>query len=275
MAPEKDSTTTRRGILMSGAVVVAAATALTAACAQTSIQKQASRKTFVLVHGGWRGGWCWRPTADLLEAQGHKVFAPTLTGLGERSHLLRQGIDLQTHTTDVVNVIKYERLENVVLVGHSVGGLVITPVAQEVRERISSIVFLDAFLPAVGEAANSNASQASRDAQAAAVAAGQISTPPLPAKIFGDSEANWAWIDSLSTPHPLLTLMDKCKAIDGRESIARKTFIRSTGFTNPALAQALAKTKADPTWRTFVMEGGHDLMIEKPRELADILMQVA
>ena len=88
-------------------------------------------KTFVLVHGAWHGGWCWRRVADLLEAKGHKVFAPTLTGLGERSHLMRAGINVSTHVTDIVNVLKWERLTDVVLCGHSYGGFVISGVAEQ------------------------------------------------------------------------------------------------------------------------------------------------
>ena len=105
--------------------VVGALTAAAAATAApiTTAQAQTEQKTFVLVHGGWRGGWCWRRVSDLLEKKGHKVFTPTLTGLGERSHLLVQGINNATHTTDVVNVVKWERLDNIVLVGHSLAGM--------------------------------------------------------------------------------------------------------------------------------------------------------
>jgi pimeloyl-ACP methyl ester carboxylesterase len=93
---------------------------------QTKAQAPTGGKTFVLVHGAWHGGWCWRRVSDLLEKQGHKVFAPTMTGLGERSHLIGGKIDLATHVTDIVNVIKWENLNDIVLVGHSYGGVVIS-----------------------------------------------------------------------------------------------------------------------------------------------------
>src|SRR4026209_398814 len=97
-----------------------------AALGGTQAMAQAgTHKTFVLIHGAWHGGWCWRRVADLLEAKGHKVFTPTLTGLGERSHLLRAGINVSTHVTDVVNLLKWEGLSSVVLCGHSYGGLVV------------------------------------------------------------------------------------------------------------------------------------------------------
>ncbi len=105
------------------------------------------RKTFLLVHGAWHGGWAWVRVADRLRARGHRVFTPTLTGLGERAHLLHPGIDLSLHVADVLGVIKCERLTDFVLVGHSYGGCVISGVAEAVPDAIRSIVFLDAFIP--------------------------------------------------------------------------------------------------------------------------------
>src|SRR4029079_17389554 len=109
------------------------------------------RNTFVLVHGAWHGGWCWRRVADRLEAQGHKVFSPTLPGLGERNHLMRAGINVSTHVTDVVNLIKWEGLSGIVLCGHSYGGLVVSGAAEQAAAVIGSIVFLDAFVPENGD----------------------------------------------------------------------------------------------------------------------------
>src|SRR3954452_13800968 len=120
-----DASTSRRKVLTAGAALAAVATAGSPA------QAQAEPKTFVLVHGSWHGGWCWRRIADRLEKRGHKVFTPTLTGLGERVHLLNAAVDLNTHITDVVNLIKFDSLENVVLVGHSYAGEVITGVAEQ------------------------------------------------------------------------------------------------------------------------------------------------
>ena len=107
--------------------------------------------TFVLVHGAGHGGWCWQRVADRLTAKGHRVFAPTLTGLCERSHLLNDKIDLTTHISDIVNEIKWKDLDQIVLVGHSYGGMVITGVAEQLASRIASIVYLDAFLPGDGQ----------------------------------------------------------------------------------------------------------------------------
>jgi len=112
------------------------------------------KNTFVLVHGAWGGGWDWRATDDLLTADGNKVFRVSLTGQGERSHLSSTNIDLDTHIQDVVNVILWENLQNVVLVGHSYGGMVITSVADRVPDRIKCIIYLDALLPENGESVN-------------------------------------------------------------------------------------------------------------------------
>ena len=107
--------------------------------------------TFVICHGGWAGGWQWREVGAQLRAGGHEVYTPTLTGLGERVHLAHPDIDLETHIQDIVMVLRYENLYNVILVGHSYGGMVITGVAEQVPERIAQLVYLDAFVPQDGQ----------------------------------------------------------------------------------------------------------------------------
>ena len=107
--------------------------------------------TFVLVHPAWFGGWCWRKVSPVLRARGHEVFAPTLTGLGERAHLASQKVGLEMHVEDVANVLEYEDLRQVILVGNSSGGMVITGVADRMPERIAHLVYLDAFVPEDGQ----------------------------------------------------------------------------------------------------------------------------
>src|SRR5258708_18982874 len=140
---------TRRRLV--GGMAVGAGLMALAGGLPTAAQAQAGRKTFVLVHGSSAGGWCYRRVADLLERAGHKVYTPTLTGLGERSHLMSGLITLDTHITDVVNVVRWENLQDFVLVGHSYGGCVISGVAEQAEGKISSIVFLDAFMPENGQ----------------------------------------------------------------------------------------------------------------------------
>jgi len=118
---------TRRTVLAAGLGAAAVASSVPSGNTQT----QTAQRTFVLVHGGWHGGWCWRRVADLLRRQGHTVFTPTPTGLGERSHLMSRDINLDTHITDVVNLFKWEDLNDAVLVGHSYAGWVISGVVEQ------------------------------------------------------------------------------------------------------------------------------------------------
>jgi pimeloyl-ACP methyl ester carboxylesterase len=184
-------------------------------------------QTFVLVHGAWHGGWCWRRVADRLRGGGHTVYTPTLTGLGERSHLMRAGIDLKTHIADIVNVMKWERLTDVVLCGHSYGGFVISGVAEQMASAIRSIVFLDAFVPRDGEALQDLTSAAVQEGIRASLQRGDIGMPPRSAAAFGVNDADRAWVDSLCGPQPIGTLTDKIVLTGARDRIARKSYIRA------------------------------------------------
>ena len=236
---------------------------------------QPNAKTFVLVHGAWHGGWCWRRVSDLLEKQGHKVFTPTLTGLGERSHLLRAGINVSTHVTDVVNVLKWERLSDVVLCGHSYGGLVVSGVAEQMPDKISSIVFLDAFVPENGDSMAELTSQAVRDNLKAATERGDISVPARSAAAFLVNEKDQAWVDSLCGPQPIGTMTEKMTLTGARERIGKKAYIRAAAYPNPGFDKAYARVKADKSWRTYEVTGGHDVMVDMPERLTEILLEVA
>ena len=134
-----------------------------------------TKRTFVLIHGAWHGGWCWRRVVDLLEGQGHKVFAPTLTGLCEKSHLLSKDITLRTHVDDIVNLVTWEGLKDICLVGHSYGGMPISVAAEALEGRIASFVFLDAFVPENGETPLDLVPPARADEIRAAIARGGVS----------------------------------------------------------------------------------------------------
>src|ERR1700683_2177449 len=141
-----NSSISRRRLIPMGLGLVAASQIV----AFPEAQAETKPRTFVLVHGAWHGGWCWRRVADRLSAKGHYVVAPTLSGVGERSHLPPDVINLTTQINDVVGEIKWKDLDNIVLVGHSYGGMVITGVAEQMRDRIAAMVYLDAFQPADG-----------------------------------------------------------------------------------------------------------------------------
>jgi pimeloyl-ACP methyl ester carboxylesterase len=231
-------------------------------------------KTFVLVHGAWHGGWCWRRVADLLQKQGHKVFAPTLTGLGERAHLLGPGIGLSTHIADVVNVFKYERLADVVLCGHSYGGMVISGVAEQVQKAIRSIVFLDAFMPENGEAIIDLTSAAVQEALRGAREKGAIGIPPRPAAAFGVNEKDRAWVDAMCGPQPIATFSDPIALTGARERIGTKAYIRASAYASVAFDAARDKLKTDPSWRIYDIPCGHDVMLDMPDRLADVLLEL-
>ncbi len=180
------------------------------------------QSTFVLVHGAWAGGWIWRDMAERLRALGHRVYTPTLTGLGERSHLISPEINLTTHALDVANLIKWEELSGVVLVGHSYGGMVISGTAEKVPEgAIRSIVYLDAFVPGNGQSLADLA--APRDAPQPV----PLQQDPVP--FPGAGQLNDARIERLVTAHPLGCFTEKLNLTGAIDRIPVKTYVQATG----------------------------------------------
>lgn len=231
--------------------------------------------TFVLVHGAWHGGWCWQRVADRLREDCHSVFTPTLTGVGERAHLLRAGIDLKTHITDIVNVLKWEDLKDIVLCGHSYGGFVISGVAEKAAPLIRSIVFLDAFVPKNGESVQDLTGPAVKESIANAVARGDFAVPPRAAEAFAVNEADRAWVDRMCVGQPIATFTDKIVLTGARDRIERKSYIRAGNYANPGFDRALAEARGDQAWRTYDVPCGHDVMVDMPERLSEILLEVA
>ena len=231
--------------------------------------------TFVLVHGAWHGGWCWLRVADRLRGGGHTVFTPTLTGLGERSHLLRAGIDLKTHIVDVVNVMKWEGLSDVVLCGHSYGGFVISGVAEQMAPAIRSIVFLDAFVPRNGECVLDLTGAAVQEGVRNALQRGDIVIPPRPAEAFGVNPADRAWVDRLCVGQPIGTFTDKIALTGARDRIARRAI--SAPRATPIRASTAPWARCAPIRRGAATKcpSGHDVMVDMPERLAEILLEVA
>lgn len=218
--------------------------------------------TFVLVHGAWAGGWDWLRVMDALLAKGHRVYAPTLSGLGERSHLASENITLTTHMQDIVNEITYKDLNDVVLVGHSYAGFVITGVAERIADRLSSIVYLEAFIPEDNQSFVDIAPWIDRS----------LPMVPAPPTSPGDylREADRAWVDSKATAQPLGTFIETLRVTGAYQRIPKKTFIRATGWDGP-FDQTVAVARADPSWRVFELACGHDVPVDMPAELAAIL----
>jgi len=227
--------------------------------------------TFVLVHGAWHGAWCWRRVALLLTRGGHEVFAPTLTGLAERSHLLTPDTDLDTHILDVANEMTWQQLNDVVLVGHSYGGLVISGVAEKMEKSIASFVLLDAFFPETGEALIDLSPPPVRDSFLAAARAGATTIPPRSAAMFNVNDKDRAWVDAQCTPQPIRCGLQKVTLTGARERIAKKTYIRAMDYPSQPFDLALEKARARG-WRSYEVACGHDVMLDAPERLAEILL---
>src|SRR4051812_13517350 len=188
--------------------------------------------TFVLVHGAWHGSWCWARVRRALVAQGHHVFTPTLTGVGERSHLLSRDIDLQVHVEDVANLIRWEQLDSVILCGHSYGGCVISGGAEALPDRIAALVYLDAFLLEGGECLHHIFPPQHRERQISlAKEKGEgWRVPPIPAEVFNVNPLDRDWVDRQCTPQPLATFQQPIRQTGAANRISRNHFIFASGW---------------------------------------------
>ncbi|WP_432975334.1 alpha/beta fold hydrolase [Dactylosporangium sp. CA-233914] len=230
--------------------------------------------TFVLVHGGWRGGWIYRRTADLLRSSGHRVFTPSLPGCGEHRHLLTGDISLSTHITDIVNLVECEDLSSVTLVGHSYGGMVITGVADRVPDRISELVYLDAVVPTSGQAFL-DVYPVMRDSFMAAAAKNRgLFIDPVPSALFGDNEDDQPDIDRLCTPFPLGGATEKL-TLSGRVDLAsfKRTYVLAEGWEANPYRDNRERFANDPSWDFFSIDCGHDIMLNDPQFLVDTLLR--
>jgi pimeloyl-ACP methyl ester carboxylesterase len=233
---------------------------------------------YVLVHGAWHGGWCWQRVARRLRAAGHEVFTPTLTGLGERVHLAHPGVNLTTHVTDVLNVLRYEDLSETVLVGHSYAGMVITGVVAEAPERMAHLVYLDAFLPQPGQSLHDLvAPEAAAAQRQAAEQEGDGWQVPAFVSLFGLIDAaDLEWATPKFTPHPLASLTEALTYSTPLEDQPfSRTYILATAPERPHFAAAHASVEHHPAWRVEKIATGHDIMLTRPDELTQILLSLA
>jgi pimeloyl-ACP methyl ester carboxylesterase len=235
------------------------------------------RTTYVLVHGAWHGSWCWKRVGAALQSAGHNVFTPTLTGLGERSHLNCPGVNLSTHIADIVNLIRWEELSDVVLCGHSYGGSVNIGVADQIPDRIRALVFLDAFVLENGESlmdvVPSEVAQALRDQAKAAGEGWKIN--PIPAHMMGVRDPHdIAWVDAQCTPQAIATLEERITLTGNLEHIRDIAYMFPTEcHPNLLLSHERAKAKG---WKIHTIDNsGHELMIDQPQELAEFLLEYA
>ncbi len=238
--------------------------------------------TFVFVPGGWHGGWCWRRVADPLRAQGHDVYTPTLTGLGERVHLLSPEVDLETHIADIAGVLQMEDLRDAVLVGHSYGGMVITAVAERFPDRVGRLVYLDALWPEAGESVSDIVGQAAAqvviDAQFDPVCPPRIQGAADLARMLGVSDPHDVeWVASRLTPQPPATLTQPLRLRHGHRVPTLFVSCTETLFDGPDLSHTRAKDRAarDPSVRLVSIDAPHNAMVTHPAEVVALLSDFA
>jgi pimeloyl-ACP methyl ester carboxylesterase len=272
----------RRAFLKSGAAGAVAAAAWTS---QSSAGND-DKATFVLIHPAWFGGWCWRKVTPLLRARGHEVYAPTLTGLGERAHLANREIGLATHVEDVVNVLEFEDPRRVILVGNSSGGMVITGVAERVPERLAQVVYLDAFVPENGQSLvdllRADRRQALEDLVKAEGHGWLLPRfAPLPwEKIVRDGWGvtcgdDVSWILPRLKPTPFRHFTDPVQRSNPAATNVGRTFIRCRQFQQPAFDKHARMAQQTSGWRYRELPTPHLPYITHPAELAEVLLDIA
>ena len=222
--------------------------------------------TFLVCHGAWSSGWAWKKMHPLMQSRGHRLLTPSYTGLGERAHLSRREIDLETHTTDVVNVLVYEDLRDVVLIGHSYGGMVATGVADRARDRVRRLVYLDAFVPEDGQSLFDLTGEGAK-VRAGAVEGWRVPPRPLPPDTPAD---DLAWITARRMPHPIGTLEQPLRLVNGALTLPRDYILctRSDAFRN------YAQRAAAVGWGVHMLDASHNPHITIPAQLAEVLERI-
>jgi pimeloyl-ACP methyl ester carboxylesterase len=237
------------------------------------------KATYVLVHGAGHGGWCYQRVARLLRAAGPEVYTPTLTGLGERGHLLTPEVGLDTHIADVVSVLEHEDLCDVILAGHSYGGIVITGAADRALDRVGQLVFLDAAILYDGEslASVTPAIEAMYSEAKTIDGVDLVLWPdqPIARSIYGvDDEADWAWMAERLRPHPWRAFNDPLR-LQNADAVARlpRTVINCPSTLEKRVGESLERYHiGDRIWE---IETGHDLMITEPEKTTEMLLRLA
>ncbi len=233
---------------------------------------------FVLVHGAFHGGWCWRAVADRLRAVGAAVFTPTMTGLGERAHLLSRAVGIETFFNDVTGLIAAEELTDIILVGHSFGGVVISGVADRMPGRIRQLLYLDAIVPQNGRSAISllPAETAATRIRMAEASSGGLTIPVPKGDIFDLPPGSGRdWVARRITPHPLATYTDPVRLNAPVGNGRPRSYIRCTDPVYPAVAPSYESIIQQPDWRIADLPTSHDAMVSAPGPLTELLLNLA
>jgi pimeloyl-ACP methyl ester carboxylesterase len=241
--------------------------------------------TFVLTHAAWHGAWCWKKVAPLLRAAGHEVFTPTLSGLGERAHLAHPLVGLETHIQDVANLLVYEDLREAILVGHSNGGTLITGVADREPERLAHLVYLDAFVPENGQATIDLITYPRQAWEARVRDEGDgwliPSLAPTPWEVFVrdvwrvTDEADRQWLVDRLRPTPFRTFTDPVRRTNPAAEQLPRTYIRCLQHASPVFDRYAEAARHTAGWRCRELASAHEPFVTMPRELADLLLEIA
>jgi len=223
------------------------------------------QRVFLFVHGAWGGGWEYAKIDSILTENGDVVFRPTLTGLGERRHLADTEINLTTHVSDIVNLIKFENLHYIILIGHSYGGMVISGVAEQVPERIKQLIYLDAFVPKNGESIKTIMDTALwKEVMSPMIKNGFISYP------FGNPNPG----PPTDVPQPLKTFTETIRVTNALVTKIPSTYILMTKDGEAAFEGIGASRARERGWKILFLEGGHYPMRDQPIELVKKLDEV-
>jgi pimeloyl-ACP methyl ester carboxylesterase len=262
----------------------AAGCAAIVALSEPSAAQNMKPRIFVLVHPAWHGAWFWKKVVARLRQ--HAVFTPTLTGLGERSHLARPDIGLDTHVTDVVNVLTYEDLRDAVLVGHSSSGAVITGVADRVPERIARVIYLDAFVPDDGQAVLDLITPERRQMMEALVKAEgdgwllKRFAPPswetIVREMWGVTDQDDVrWMLERLGPTPFGHLKDPVRRTNPAAEKLSRAYIRCRQFPNQRFDQHAGMAQRSPLWRYRELPAPHHAAVTMPDAVADLVLEVS
>jgi pimeloyl-ACP methyl ester carboxylesterase len=229
--------------------------------------------SFLVCHGAWSAGWAWKKMHPLINAAGHRLVTPTYTGVGERVHLANPSIDLETHIQDILNVIKYEDLRDIVLVGHSYGGMVATGVADRARDLISQLIYLDAFVPDQGQSLIDLNEPARARMQELTKAGDGWRVPPNPTP-QDTSAADLAWLTERRVDMPIKCFETKLKLRGGELRLPR-SYIYATRIT-PAdtFAPFARRAKSEPGWRYYEIDASHSPNVTAPEALTALLQKI-
>jgi len=225
--------------------------------------------TFLVAHGAWSGGWSWKKMRPLMRAHGHRLITPTHTGLGERNHLARPDIDLETHIADIVGVLEFEELTGVNLIGHSYGGMVATGAADRARSRVAQLIYLDAFAPEDGDSLSELLPEAARALRKPV--GWKIEPMPMPPDT---SAEDVAWCTPKRLPQPAKTFEQKLTLRNGPLTLPRH-YIRCTRVSPDDRFRRFYDRAKSEGWGAYEIDASHNPHITCPELLMDLLDRIA